>query len=545
MKKSVESGEDRSGFSYENIGHNDRALLQRALKRGINRRDALSMLLAGGLSVAAAGKIVTAAGKALAATPKKGGKVKAAVDLHGPSDTLDPGLGTSDIDYTRFRAHYNSLIQLNDDLLPQPELAEEFSANDDGTVWSFKLRKDVEWHDGSKFTADDVIYSMGRHYGKKSTSVVKTLVQGVKEWKKVDAYTVKAIQESPNVDLPAVLGEKQLKIVKDGTTDFSNPVGTGPYTLKDFKPGVRSLHVRNKNYWRDGPNLDEIEIFAITDSVARLNALLSGDIDMMVGLSPKAVKHIKSSGRIKVLSTPAGIYMGTCIMLDRAPGNNPDFVKGMKLLQRREKIVRSVLKGYGTVGNDQPINEAYGVDFCRDLPIRPHDPDQAKFHLKKSGITSAELHVAEVRPGITDVSLLWQQECSKIGFDLKIKKVPNDGYWGAVWMKTPMNVVTWNQRPTATMMLDIAFAPNAPWNDTVWKDERMGKLLKMAKAEFQAGKRHELLCEMQKLVHENSGVIIPCHTNYLDAVAKDIMGVPKLSIGSLGGSEWPEFVWRA
>ena len=68
-------------------------------------------------------------------------------------------------------------------------------------------------------------------------------------------------------------------------------------------------------------------------------------------------------------------------MLNSSPGNNSDFVKGMKLLQRREKIVKSLLKGQGTVGNDNPINSAYGNDFCNELSITPHDPDQAKHFL--------------------------------------------------------------------------------------------------------------------------------------------------------------------
>jgi len=211
-------------------------------------------------------------------------------------------MGTSTVDYTRFRAHYNSLTQLDDNIVPQPELAEEFSTNDDATVWTFKIRKGVEWHDGSKFDADDVIYTMNRHYGEASTSVVKTLVAGVKEWKKVDQYTVKAIQESPNADLPVLLGEKQFKIIKNGTADFQNPPGTGPFKLKEFQPGVRSLHVRNENYWRDGPNLDEIEIFGITDSVARVNALLSLDIDLMAQLDPKAVKQVEKADGVEVLS---------------------------------------------------------------------------------------------------------------------------------------------------------------------------------------------------------------------------------------------------
>ena len=119
----------------------DRDKINTGLHRGATRREVMSWLIAGGATIAAAGSIVSSATNALAATPKRGGKIIYAADLHGPSDTLDPGLNTSNIDYIRGRSMYNSLCQINDDLSTRPELAEEYSANSDNTEWTFKLRK--------------------------------------------------------------------------------------------------------------------------------------------------------------------------------------------------------------------------------------------------------------------------------------------------------------------------------------------------------------------------------------------------------------------
>ncbi len=522
----------------------DREAVKTRLSRGATRRDVMGWLIAGVATIAAAGSIVTSATTAMAATPKKGGRISFAADLHGPSDTLDPGLNTSTIDYTRGRSHYNGLVQFNEDMSVRPELAEEFSANSDNTEWTFKLRKGVKFHDGRAFTADDVIYSMGRHYGDISTSTAKTLVADVTEWVKVDNHTVKAVMVGPNGDLPKILGTPQFKIIKDGTTDFQNPVGTGPYTLKEFNPGVRSLHTRNEDYWREGANADEIEIFAITDKVARTSAVIAGDIDLMMSLDPKAIPQIEAAPGVGIWSVASGAYSGICIMSNSAPGNNPDFVLAMKYIQRREKILRSILKGHGTVGNDNPINAAYGADFCNELPIRDHDLDKAKFHLQKSGVTEATIQVAEVQPGITDTVLLMQREAQKIGLNLNINKVPNDGYWGSVWMKTPMNVTSWNMRPTANMMMNLAFAPTAPWNDTLWSNERMGQLLVESRAVTDATLRHEMYCEMQTLISNESGMIIPAHVNFIDAISDKIEGISRMPLGNLGGYEWPEFAWR-
>ena len=536
---------ERAKLALNDIDPVDKQLVMDAVRRGISRREMLTMLGAAGMTAASAGSLFTSAGEALAAMPKKGGKVRVALDLHGPSDALDPQLFTSSIDYTRGRCNYNNLTQFRDGLVPEPELAEEFSANAAVTEWTFKLRKGVTFHDGSPLTADDVVWTLNRHHGDDSKSVAKPLVEGVTEWKKIDSHTVRAIMEAPNNDLPAILATFHFKILKTDTSDFQSPTGTGPYTLKEFKPGVRSVHVRNDNYWREGPNFDEIQVFAITDAVARTNALLSGDIDLMMSLDPKSIKQFEKNADVKIDTRPSGAYMGICCMMSSSPGNNPDFVEAMKFLPQRERIVKRILKKQGTVGNDNPINVSYGLDFCQELPIRSYDPDQAKFHLKKSGISTAELHVAEVTPGITDVCLMVQNDAKKIGLDLQIKKVPNDGYWGAVWMKTPINVTSWNMRPTANIMLTLAFAPDAPWNDTLWKNEKFGKILTEVRGVSDPGKRHEMYCELQKLASGGSGMIIPAHANPLDAVRANIHGIPDVSVGILGACEWPEFAWQA
>ncbi|RLA15441.1 MAG: hypothetical protein DRQ59_01265 [Gammaproteobacteria bacterium] len=525
----------------DNLDIGDREKLLKALNRGMTRREALTLLAATGVTMATAGNLFTQAGAVRAATPKKGGSVRYATNLHGPNDQFDPPQFTSNIDYTRGRMIYNSLIQHANDLTPQPELAESFEPNGDATEWTFKLRKDVNFHDGSKFGADDVVYSMNRHLTEDSTSVIKSVMGSVKEWKKVGSHEVKAIMNTPNSDLPTLLGIFQNKIVKNGTK--GDWIGTGPFTMESFQPGVKSISKRNENYWREGANLDVIEVTAITDEVARVNALIAGDVQMISSVDPKAFRQIESADGVTLLSTPAALQLGICILKNTMPGENADFVKGMQYIQDRQRIVKRVLKGKGSIGNDTPISFAHGNDWCSELPQREFDPDKAKFHFKKSGIGTAELYVAPVTPGIEDTCLLAQANCAKIGFDLKLKKVPNDGYWGAVWMKEPMNVVTWNMRPTANSQMAIQFGPGAAWNDTFWNDKRMGELLSLSLAETDPAKRHAHYCEMQTLIHEGSGMVIPAFSNINDGIANNIKGMPTVPLGQLGASEWPEFIW--
>ena len=531
-------------LGFKDLTQADRDLVDRMVKGGsgeVTRRDALKLAMVTGVSLTVAEQLLTNGKAVLAQTPKKGGSLRFASNLHGPDDKLDPVVFTSTIDYTRGRATYNSLTQIGEGLVPNPDLAEAFEPNDNATEWTFKLRKDVTFHDGKKFTADDVIYSMRRHQGEDSKSVIKSVLASITEWKKVGPYEVKAILSAPDADMPVLMGLYQAKIVQDGSTGAG--IGTGPFIQESFEPGVKSVHVRNKNYFRDGPNLDAVEITAITDPVARVNSLIAGDMQIVSQIDPKAFRQVESASNAKLLSVPAALQMGICCLKNTAPGSNDDFVKGMQYIQDRERIVKRVLKGKGTVGNDTPISPAHGADFCSELPQREYDPDKAKFHFDKAGVKSAELFVAPVMSGIEDACLLAQANCAKIGFDLQLKKVPTDGYWGAVWMKEPLNVVSWNMRPTANSQLAIQFAPGAAWNDTYWNNARMGELLEMARSEIDPVKRHQLYCDMQTLVHEGSGMVIPAFSNVNDGTASNVMGIPKVPTGQVGGSEWPEYVW--
>ncbi|MEM7207658.1 MAG: ABC transporter substrate-binding protein [Pseudomonadota bacterium] len=521
----------------------DTQRMQQVMQRGWSRRDMLKLIMASGVTATAAHQLLSDQQAAFAATPKKGGSVRVAMNLHGPDDTLDPAAFTSGLDYTRGRVTYNNLTRLDDTLTPQPDLAESFEPNANATEWTFKLRKGVKWHDGSPFTADDVIYTMNRHRGEDSTSNFKSMLQPVNEWKKMGSHEVKAVLSTPNSDLPAILGLFQAKVIKSGTN--GDGVGTGPFKLDSFEPGIKSEHSRNEDYFRDPANLDGIVMTAITDPVARVNALIAGDVQMGATIDPQSFRQIEKSSTARLNSIPSGQQVGICSLLTSSPGNNQDWLRGFQHVQDRERIVKRVLKGYGTVGNDHPISPAHGADFCKELPQREFDLDKAKFHFEKSGLTTAEVFVAPVAVGIEEIVLLAQANCAKIGFDLKIKKVPADGYWGAVWMKEPVNVVNWFMRPTANAQMSIQFAPGGPWNDTFWTNDRMGELLKLSLAETDPSRRYEMYCEMQTLIHEGSGMTIPAFTNVNDGVANNVMGIPNVPIGPLGGCEWPEYVWLA
>ena len=303
----------------------------------------------------------------------------------------------------------------------------------------FKLRKDVTFHDGKPLTPADVVFSIMRHKDAATASRAKVLADQIESVTASGPNEVTFRLTSPNADLPVILGTYHFHIVKAGTTDFNAGIGTGPYKVKEFKPGVRSIAVRNENYWKPNrPYLDEIELVGITDESARVNALLAGQLDLVQAVSPRSVERVTASGKHAVFETKSVSYTNLIMRRDSSPGNNPDFVLAMKHLFNREQLLKSIQLGRGVVANDQPIAPSNRFYF-KGLPQRPYDPEKAKWHLQKANLGSTAIPVV-VSPAATnsvEMALVMQHAAKQIGLNLDVKRMPADGYWSHALDEAP------------------------------------------------------------------------------------------------------------
>jgi peptide/nickel transport system substrate-binding protein len=518
--------------------------IENAIRRGATRRELLGMLIAGGMGTALAGTVIGHATKAYADTPKKGGSIRAAGYSSGTTDTLDPAKQSLSTDYVRCTGFYNGLTRLDDKLAPEMELAESFDT-DDAVTWTVKLRKGVTFHDGSTFTADDVVYSLNRHKDPAIGSKAKSLADQIADVKKAGDNEVTIVLTGPNADLPVILGTFHFLIVKNGTTNFTTANGTGPFKCKEFRPGVHSVAVRNENYWRgNGPYLDQVEFFAIADENARVNALLSGDVQLIGSIDPRSTQLVKASRGFELMTTTAGNYTDLNMRLDTAPGKDPNFVEAMKLLLDREQIKSAVFRGYAEVANDQPVppsNRFYNAD----LPQRKYDPDKAKSLLTKSGLIGAKIPViaSTAASQSVEMAVLIQQAASEVGLNIDVQKVPADGYWSNYWLKAPVHFGNINPRPTADILFSLLYLPSAPWNESHWKSERFDKILVEARKERDDAKRKEMYGELQKMARDESGVAIPVFISNIDAHSSKLKGLRPMATGGLMGFAFSEHVW--
>jgi peptide/nickel transport system substrate-binding protein len=515
-----------------------------AVRRGATRRDLLGMLGAAGMAAVTAGTVFGAAKEAAAQTPRRGGRIRVSGTSTSTADTLDPAKQSLSTDYARCNMFYNGLTTLDGSLTPQPALAESWS-NEGAKVWTFRLRSGVQFHDGKPLTAEDVVYSLNRHKDPANASRVRSLVLPMTEILATGPREVRITLDTPNADLPVVLGTFHFLIVKDGTTDFSTAVGTGPYLCREFQPGVRSISVRNPNYWQEGrPYLDEVEFIGIPDEQARVNALLSGDIQLTAGIDPRSVRRIQQTPGYSVFETKSGYYTDLVMRLDMSPASNPDFVLAMKHMFDREQMRRAILRNYGVVGNDQPIDPTNRFYFP-GLPQRPFDLDRARFHFQRSGVGSTALPVvcSPAAPNSIDMAQVMQQTGQRIGMNLEVRRVPADGYWTNHWFKHPLGFGAVNPRPSADILLTLFFKSDAAWNESAWRNPQFDQLLLAARGETDEAKRRHMYADMQVMIHNESGIGIPVFQSLLDAHVSKLRGLGAIPLGSLMGYDFAQHVW--
>lgn len=527
------------------LSHAEREHLSERLQHGASRRDVMRLLATVGIATSFGGPLIGSATSALAQEPKKGGKIRVAGFGSSTADTLDPAKQSYSTDYCRCTMFYNGLTELDDHLNPKLALAESIE-HEKATVWTIKLRKGVQFHDGKELTSEDVVFSLKRHHDPATGSKAKALADQMKDIEAAGTHEVKITLTGPNADLPVILGTYHFLIAKAGTTDFTKGIGTGPFRCKEFTPGVRSVAVRNQNYWKQegGPYLDEIEFFGIPDVGARVNALLAGDVQFIGNVNPSSTKLILASKGYSILETKSGNYTDLVIRGDSAPGNNSDFVLGMKHLFNRDIIKRNIFQGYAEIANDQPVPPLNRY-YAADIPQRAYDPEKAKFHLNKAGVlgSTIPLVTSPAAAASVEMGLVLQQAAQAVGLKIDLKQVPADGYWSNYWMKVPMGYGNINARPTADILFTLFFQSNAAWNESAWKNEKFDQLLVAARAETDEAKRKQMYTDMQVLIHENSGIGIPVFINSLDAHTEKLRGLRPMGTGGMMGYAFAEHVW--
>ena len=320
-----------------------------------------------------------------AITPKRGGHLRLGMSQANTTDSLDPQVMPARFVAITRNALRNALMEVDHTGNLVPELAESWETGDSPSTWIFNLRKDVTFRDGKTVDADDVITTVRYHAGEGSKSGYRSMVKAIDDMEADGKYRVIVHLKEPNAHFPFLMANFEILSTKDGVPyDFSN--GTGPNNLKDFEPGVRATLERHPSHWREGVGwFDSITILAILDVAARQNALVTGEVDIISEPDRRTWQLLNRREGFKVDVIKSSLHRTWPMHADKPPYDNNDVRLALKYAVDREELVKTVLNGTGSVGNDHPISPVNKF-FNKDLPQRVYDPDKAKFHLKKAGM---------------------------------------------------------------------------------------------------------------------------------------------------------------
>jgi peptide/nickel transport system substrate-binding protein len=472
-------------------------------------------------------------------TAKRGGSLRVAMSDGTSHDTLDPRSQVQIFEIMVVGLLYDSLIVNDNGFQAKPALATSWETSTDGKVWTFHLRKGVEFHDGSKFTAKDVLYSIRLMIGTggkaEASPLVKTLGKILQpdNVKALDDYTVRLTLNEPNVFLLLDLGSRFGCIVKEGFADFSGKaVGTGPFMLQEFTPGQSLTAVRNPHYWANGrPYLDKVVVTNIPDQASKVQTLLADQVDAIDNIDYALAGRLKSSSSHQPI--PLNDADWQPVVMD--PRKNPVFkdqrvIKAIKMAINRPELVKTVFAGFATVGNDTPIpsSDPYSAGLTPPL----HDVAGARSLLKEAGYSKGldlqELTVAPLVGSMVNLAVAITQQLSEVGIRVNVKQAPVSTFWDQVWQHNAMYVSDF-QRRHPDEIFNLLFVSSkgspAPWSETGLISPELDDAVRRARATTDFAKQKEAYVLVQKILTERDSHLVVAHDARIWGASRKVHGM--------------------
>jgi peptide/nickel transport system substrate-binding protein len=517
--------------------------LSREVERGMTRQDLLRRAAALGI-VVTGGSLGPLTEAAFAATEiRRGGTFRLAVS-GGSTDFIDGQHIVAKSDIARLMTGWDGLAYFDENYKIKLSLAEELRA-EKANQYLIRVRNGVEFHNGKTLTIDDVIYSIRRTKNPKLKLFGNAGFGAIdlKRIRKLDRRTCRLFLSRPDVTLIEAFAQYfqgvvpvgyQPNAVGKGPLRF---IGTGPYKVQSFTPGRESVHVKNENYWRSGqPYFDQIRIINFPDDAAKVNALLSGQIDAMTDVPFAQVPVVRRRNNLRIYTAQTGAWTPLCMRIDVAPYNDVRVRRALRLLINRPQVVRQGLSGFGRVGNDvySPFDPAYAGD---DFPQRRYDPDQARSLLRRAGQDglSIELITSPADTGMVEGATIFAQNAKAGGVNVTVKNVDGGTIYGDQYLQWPFSADYWGTR-NYLQQVAAGVLKTAPFNETHWDKysgyRRFESLYRQALATVNQNKRADIIREMQRMEYLDGGLIIWGFKNLTDAYSTKVGGF-KVDRGTL------------
>lgn len=460
--------------------------------------------------------------------PSEGGTLRVAMQ---PIVNIDPIAISSDSEVLVANHVYDYLVDIDAQSNIIPRLAREWATADGGLTYTFKLADNVKWHDGSDFSAADVVWTFDRLRTTEGTPTAD-LYTNIESVEATGDLEVTFKLSEPNSFFLYDLSDNHALILKEGTENAAtNFNGTGPFKVENYSPEDRITMAANADYFIEGqPKLDGLEIIFFNDDSAAVDALIGGQIDLAMRMSTALFQTLEDTPGITTYSIPTNGFDLVRLRSDREPGNNPDVIQALKLATDRQAILNVVQQGYGEIGNDTPIGPLY--EAYHDPSILPpaRDVEAARALLAGAGYDESNpltltLHTPDTG-GRPDLAAVLKEQWSEAGVEIEISVEPESVYYGEDgWLEVDLGITGWGSRPYPQFYLDTMLVTGAKWNESHFSDPEFDALVLEASTTLDDGRRVSLYRQIQQILVDRGPILVPYFFAQFGAVDDQFTGL--------------------
>jgi peptide/nickel transport system substrate-binding protein len=463
-----------------------------------------------------------------AASAAEGGTLRVAMQ---PIVNIDPIAISSDSEVLVANHVYDYLVDIDTQSNIVPRLATEWSTADGGLTYTFKLAEGVKWHDGSDFSAADVVWTFERLRSTEGTPTAD-LFANIESIEATGDSEVTFRLSAPNAFFLYDLSDNHALILKEGTEDAdTNFNGTGPFKVESYSPEDRISLVANEDYFIEGqPKLDGVDIIFFNDDSAAVDALIGGQIDLAMRMSTALFQTLEATPGINTYSIPTNGFDLVRLRSDREPGNDPNVIQALKLATDREAILNVVQQGYGVIGNDTPIGPLYDAYYDPSVTPPARDVEAARNLLAASGYDennplSLTLHTPDTG-GRPDLAAVLKEQWAEAGVEIEISVEPESVYYGDEgWLEVDLGITGWGSRPYPQFYLDTMLVSGAKWNESHFSDEEFDQLAAEAATTLDDGSRVSAYRQMQQILVERGPILVPYFFAQFGAINDQFSGL--------------------
>ena len=526
----------------------------------ISRRDFVRKSAVIGMSSTLAGAILAACGNAnsssssssssgsgAAGTPVKGGNLRLATQT--PAAAVNP-LTVSDAGGLCMLAQTGEFLVFDNNLLLQlqPMLATSWKPSKGGAVWTFKIRSGVKFHDGSPLTADDVVYTMQQLSDPKVASNALSTFAGVLTPAgvvKVDSSTVAFHLEAPNGNFPYLVSSDNYNaiIVPKGTNFAkwqSTFIGTGPFKLKSYSQNVGADFVANPSYWGGAPHLDSTAFTFYSSQQPQILALQGGQVDVIVQFVVTGAQALLNNSSYNIIKLKSAGHRELSMRNDMAPFTDPRVRQAVALSFDRPGMVKALLQGDGSVGNDSPFGPRF-PSTDTSVAQRVQDLTKAKQLLAAAGHPHGftTTLTTEQYEEIPELAQVIKEQASKIGVNFNLKIETQTNYYGKAtygnsdWLDAIVSLVDYGDRGVPNVYLEAPLTSGGPWNAAHFKNKTYDGLVKQYVAAVDLQSQKTLAGKIETLLLAETPLSIPYFLEGLTATASSVHGVNPTSIAAI------------